>query len=112
MSEPRPPHIETLTIGQELVTPHELQDIGAVEVADADPATDPSIVPRRLAAILDGAHWDQIRSTHVCVRDRPAMFHRRLYGLMIWPPADKQYWFRVSYRAPIKRETRDPLGQP
>jgi len=108
---PHAPHVVTLEADQAFVAVPEMRDIADIEVATADPTTNAGVQPVRLAVVTK-PHFDLVRRNRAGERGMPKMVARAAHGLHLFPQPDKPYWLRVTYRAPVKRETRDPEGQP
>ena len=106
-----PPYLGVIAAGDDFFPVSDQRDIEAIEIAATRDAAD--WYP--MAAIVPG-HYDLVHrllppapgflpADHVVAavdnRAMPTYFSRRPSGLRLHPTADKQYWIRVIYRAPI-----------
>ena len=71
---------------------------------DADPSVTPDAHSTMLAAMFPDHHAQIVGQEEQPLLGRPVYFVRRrgTNNLELWPRCDQTYWFRATFRAPIK----------
>jgi hypothetical protein len=105
MTEAAPPFTVKLERLAYRVAIANLTNLASAGIFDADPDVDASAKPTLLAALMADHHAVLTKEEADPLLARPTYFVRRPGGLELWPHCDKTYWFRATYRAPVKYGT-------
>jgi hypothetical protein len=104
MRQPRAPHIEKVEAGKDFAALPQLRDTASIEISAEDLEANPKAQTIRMAAMMPdhfaAAHGEDAVTQ---IRGMPVYFRRTPTGLALHPRADKAYWIRVTYRAPVHR---------
>lgn len=103
----RDPEVVKLEPGDYIVPMGGLHNMSSAAIWDADPTTSPDAHFTPLAAIHYDHHAKIVEQEDEPRRGRPVYFvHRHgMVNLELHPRCDQTYWFRATFRKPVKYGT-------
>jgi hypothetical protein len=101
----RPPVVIQLDRLGHVLPLGETTDLAKVECFDVDPVANPTAKFTVLAAMVASHHAQITGQEAEPSLERPTYLVRRRGSgnIELWPRCDRAYWFRATFRPPVKR---------